>query len=302
MKHKPKDAMLFLTQRKHLMQNFHEEMLRYHNYLEKKFKIDELHSYFSLPEDDGVISLDGLIDYETTEYSSFEVELLTNLLLNEFEIPLFSDDVEKYIKVDNESLMNSEGEFKKFGQVFKDMFNIARVKAKVARADSEEGSDSSEKILIFKHKLAKYVSPNSLSFMKLAIVRKELVKAFVPLGIRYQALKAVLQRPTEKRLSLRHTGVFFRLHILPFAKEFQKAIDENLYFQQILNSNEDKEECVLYFCACSVEDLLSLFEKVSKVPRATIEFVKEELKDKIDFNRTTLFLYLKEKADGNNDY
>jgi hypothetical protein len=83
--------------------------------------------------------------------------------------------------------------------------------------------------------------------------------------------------------------------MLPLIKEFQEAMDENMYFQQIENSGDEAEKYILYYCACRVEDLLILFMKASRIPKVTIDQVREELTEKVDLKSTTFFLYLKTK-------
>jgi len=269
-KHKTRAEMLFINEKKHLLEVFHEEMLRYLIHIEKTFNIEELHSLFSLPGK-GVICMYHIDSSDEKNYSPNDVDQIVTTILHDYEIPLFSDKVEKYIIAGE----NISGD--KSGDTMKD--------------NKVEG----EEINVFREKFLEFVSPISLTYNKVEIIRNELTKMFAPINHDLEAFNAVIGDNKNGVVGLRKAGKLYERKMLPLVKIFQAAVDENIYFQQIANSGDEMEKYTLYYCACSVKDLLILFEKVSVIPKVTIDQVREELTGKINLDSTTFFLYLKTK-------
>jgi hypothetical protein len=262
LKHKNKDDLIFISRLKKSIDSLYLNSIERIFKIEEEEKIKELHSLFAYPHK-GVIGCFDLEPHGPDEYCAYEVEMVTTTILNDYEIPLFTEGVEKYI-------------------------------------NNEKPDEGLKNIAISRDKFLEFVSPRSLTINKLEIIRNELIKLYEPYGEKLKALKSDLLSKDEI-IGAEEAGLFYRSNILPLAKDLQEAINENIYFQQIANSGEETERFTLYFCVCSVEDLLLLFENVAFVPKETIDYSREELKEKIDLKRSTFFLYLKVNEDGNND-
>jgi hypothetical protein len=274
-KHKTRAELIFINQKKHLLEVFHEEMLRYLIHIEKSFKIEELHSLFSLPRK-GVIGLYHIDASDEMNFSPHDVDQIVTTILHVYEIPLFSDKVEKYIK----------GNFT--------LPEVIEPEDAIEENPDEECEPPVE-VNVFRTKFLEFISPASLTYNKLEIIRNELVQKFAPVNHDLEAFNAVIGDTREAFTDITSAGILYERKMLPLVKEFQNTLDENIYFQQIANSDDDAERYTLYYCACNVDDLLMLFEKVSGIPKVTIDRVREELSGKIDFDSTTFFLYLKTK-------
>jgi hypothetical protein len=277
-KHKDKNALILVKRVKNSIEVLYNKALKYVREVEKVYKVDELHSFFAYPHE-GVIGLYFLESHETTEFCAFEVETVITTILNGHEIPLFTDEVEKYIDGDITESVSLTNEVK---------HNVS-------------GEDSDERINIYRDKFLEFVSPRTLTKSKLEIVRGELTNVYEPLGNLLKSFKSDLLFKKEI-MGIAEAGLLYGEKLKPPTKKLQEAIDDNIYFQQIENSGEEKERYTLYLCVCSIEDLLMLFEKVSYMPRVTIDYSREEIREKTDLVRSTLFLYLKVNADGSNDF
>ncbi len=281
-KHKTKADLLFINQKKHLFEVFHEEMLRYLIYIEKAYKIEELHSLFSLPRR-GVICMHHIDATDVMSFSPNDVHKVVTTILHDYEIPLFSDKVERFIKGAPPNKMA-------------DAQNACDPPNKMADAQNAcDGGEPMPEIEVFRAKFLEFVSPVSFSFNKLEIIRKELVEKFAPINHELEAFKAVIGDSKNEFADITHAGILYERKMLPLVKVFQAAMDENMYFQQLANSGDETEVFMLYYCACRAEDLLMLFEKVSGIPKVSIDRAREELTGKINSERTTFFLYLKTK-------
>jgi hypothetical protein len=278
-KHKDKNALILVKRVRNSIESLFNKALIYVQEVEKVYKLDELHSFFSNPHK-GLIGLYFLEAHEPTEFCAFEVETVTTTILNGHEIPLFTDEVEKYIG---------------------DPPNPPNETEDLRQADAQNACDGEKKIYIIREKFLEFVSPRTFSKNKLEIVRGELTNFYEPLGNLLKSFKSDLLYKKEY-MGIAEVEFLYEDSIKPAAKKLQEAIDENIYFQQIENSSVEKERFTLYFCVCSVEDLLMFTEKATKMPRATIDFSREEIKGKTDLERLTIFLYLKVNEDGNNDF
>jgi len=299
-KHKQKYDLIYLNRIKNLFEGLFNDALKVILQVEKDYKVDELHSFFSYPHK-GVIGLFDVESHEPTEYCSYEVETATTTILNEHEIPLFTSDVEKYINGDTTESVSLAKELKQniLGGHSKDTIFIDKPEDR-GNISVEKG-DGDKKINIFREKFLEFVSPRSLTKNKLDIVRSELTNVYEPYGNILKSVKTDLLFNKEI-IGIANAGLLYGDKLKPLAMKLQKAIDDNIYFQQIENSIDERTRYTLYFCVCSIEDLLLLFEKVSRMPKATIDFSREEIKAKTELERSTFFLYLKEYTDGNNDY
>jgi hypothetical protein len=257
MKHKDKKALVFLHNWKNDLEKFHRETLNYLKHIEKQFHIEELQPLFSLPRK-GVLSLYSFDDYQPEDYSYIEIEILTTTIINNFEIPLFSDEAEKYITT-----------------------------------KEEHNTGSNTKALISKHKLLKFISPSSLSYSKLEIIRNRLVPMFKPLADFLEEYNSELLLNKFNDTLLEKLNDKYLNYILPEVSKIQDAINDDIYFNQIINSTDETEIFTLYLCVTDINSMLDLFHKVSNMPKATVENAREELKDKIDLESAKLFLYLK---------
>lgn len=257
MKHKDKRALVFLHNWKNDLARFHKEALKYLEFIEKQFSIEELRPFFSLPRN-GVISLFSFDNYQPEEYSFFEIEMLTTTIINNFEIPFFSDEAENFITT-----------------------------------KEEQNTDSNGKALIFKQKLLEFISPVSLSYSKLEIVRNRFVPLFKPLADFLEEYNSELLLNKFDEALLEKLNDKYLNYILPEVSKTQDAINDDIYFNQIKNSTEDAEKLTLYLCVTDINSMLDLFHNVSNMPKVTVEHAREELKDKIDLESAKLFLYLK---------
>jgi len=256
MKHKDKNSLIFLHKWNKNMELFHKESLNYLKHIEKEFNIEELQPLFCIPHK-GVLSLFHFDNYKPDEYSFVETEMLTTTILNNYELPLFSDEVE----------------------------NIS--------AEYNQSSSENTENIIFKKKLLEFVSPASLTFNKLEIIRSELVPSFLPLAEFLDDFNAKLLTEKFNNSLIEKLNETYINYISSEISKTQNAIDDNIYFNQIKNSTDDPELFTLYLCACDINTLLNLYQNVSEMPKVTVDYAREELINKIDFKSTKLFLYLK---------
>lgn len=257
MKHKNKNSLIALHKWNNIMESLHKESLRYINHLEKQFHIEELHNFFSLPQK-GVLPLFHFDEYKSDDYSYVEIEMLTTTILNNYETPLFSNEVENFTTVfDNTTSQNLDNNS------------------------------------IFKMKLIEFISPASLTFNKLEIIRSELVPVFEPLAAFIDDSNTKLINQIFNPKLFNEQNDFMINHISSEISKTQNAINDNLYFNQIQNSVEEPETFTLYLCAASIDTILNLYHKVSEMPIVTVNHAKDELSKKINLESTKLFLYLK---------
>lgn len=249
-KHKDKKTLLFLNKWKNIFNAYHQESLNFIKSFEKQLQIEELHPLFGIPKSN-VICLYNFDSYQPTEYSSFEIEVVTTTILQSYELPLFSDRIEKFIDTENTK--------------------------------------------IFRQKLLEFISPISLTFGKLEIIRNEFVSKFKLFTDYLEKLYLKISMKKFEESVIAELENIFQSEISSIISVTQTAIDDNIYFNQITNSVEDAETVTMFLCACSVNDLLNFFLKVSEFPKITIDNAREELKGKIDLEATTFFIYSKIK-------
>lgn len=257
MKHKDKKALVFLHNWKNDLENLHKETLKYLKFIEKQFNIEELQPFFALPRK-GTLSLYNFDDYQPEDYSYIEVEIITTTIIHNFEIPLFSDNAETYITTKD-----------------------------------DKNTDSNNKALIFKEKLLQFISPASLTFSKLEIVRNRLIPLFKPLANILDEYNSELLLDKFDDALIEKIKDKFLNFIMPEASIIQNAVNDDIYFNQIKNSDDNAETFTLYLCVTDINSLLDLFHNVSKLPETTVEHARMELKEKLNLESAKLFLYLK---------
>jgi len=257
-KHKSKDEINFLNRVQSILNNYKKYIIEKH---ESMLKLINIWDWIDLIEEE-TLQFTGFSNHNNKDTSEdIMLQIINDRIIQKEEFLLFDSIVGKYM---NEIQLDN---YKK-------------------------GTWSFKKPEIYSFPLFSIPYGKNLSKENMSILHRELQNKISPISTKLNEFRSSLFDEDFGDAVKEKTMSFFET-LIPETELFQKHIDNQMYFRQVINSDKDCYNAQIRVGVCSIKTMAHYFGK-SKI---LLPFVADALKKKLamhtDINKSEAFLYIK---------
>ncbi|MBC8488178.1 MAG: hypothetical protein H8D45_19275 [Bacteroidetes bacterium] len=265
-KHKTLADLKFLRSWGKFIKSLENILMDYIKQNEKILGVTELSSFMNRPGK-GIISLYYISEFiHEIGVQDTEIDAVLTTLYSEYEIHAFCEMIEEHLN------------FKTFNSnVRKDFFKKNKFSA-------------------LREKFIEVTAPESLTYNQVAIIRNELTEKFKEVMNSIEEFNKELR---EKKLSVENINEIKKRYIdkiKTHLSEIQKAVDNNIYMNQLKNKEDEPKVYKLYLVLTTMQNIVGLYEKLNIISKSSALYCRDELQQKGVLDALKFFVYLKEEG------
>jgi len=265
-KHKRLEDLKFLRSWEEFIKSLENVLMDYIKQNEKILGVTEL-SPFMNRAGKGIISLYYIIEFlPELGVQDTEIDAVVSTLLSGKELHVFCDMIEKQLS------------FKTFNNNFrKDFFK-----------NNKSGA--------LRDTFIEITAPESLTNNQVTIIRNELIEKFKGLMNNIEEFNTEFH---DKKLNFENMKEIKKRYIEKIKShlpEIQKAVDNNIYMNQLKNKEDNPKVYRLYLVLTTMKNIVGLYENLNIISKSSALYCREELQKLGVLDALKFFIYLKEEG------